>query len=192
MNQANSRTSHSELIPKAGMYIFLGTEAMMFLTLLAAYVVLRFGMPSWPPAGAPDLPISLTSINTLLLLSSSVTIHLALKKLKKNQLPLFKRYLLFTFGLGCIFILIQAVEWGCLIKHGLNLKTGAYGSCFFTVTGFHGLHVLAGILVLNFLIIQALKNRYHAQKHNQVTVGALYWHFVDLIWIVIFFSLYLI
>lgn len=191
MNQDISY-AHKTSISKVGMYVFLGTEGMMFSTLLAAYVVLRFGNAGWPPVGAPGFPIFLTGLNTLLLLTSSFTLHKALRCIKKGGIHRARTHLAATLVLGSCFIVIQAVEWLGLIKEGLSLKTGAYGSCFFTITGFHGLHVLIGVGLLIYLLIQNLRNLYTSENHTPLALGSMYWHFVDVVWIVIFISLYLV
>lgn len=192
MNTDNAISQEQKkIISTVGMLVFLGTEAMMFTTLITAYIVLRFGSSMWFPATTPHLPLLLTSINTVILLSSSAFIHLAQKGIASGNAKKFIFHLLWTISLGSLFLGIQAFEWTRLIHEGLCLKTGAFGSVFFTLTGFHGLHVLIGILLMIFLLIQTFRNVYTVSDHNPVHVVSMYWHFVDAVWIVVFTSLYL-
>ncbi|MBI1869938.1 MAG: heme-copper oxidase subunit III [Chlamydiae bacterium] len=162
-------------------------KAMMFITLLAAYSVLRFANPGWQ--GPYHLPILMTSINTLILLSSSFFLHQAQTMINKGTNQKLFSKIGITLVLGIIFLVLQGVEWAKLIREGLVLKTGPFASTFFTLTGFHGLHVLVGLCVLLFLLMrskqQPLKNP------TPFHIGSMYWHFVDAVWIVIFVSLYL-
>ncbi len=185
-------TQKRKVISTTGMLLFLGTEVMMFATLLSAYIVLRFASSSWPPPQLPHLPLLLTSINTVILLSSSIFIHRAQKNISaKNQKKLIF-HLLITLVLGSGFLSLQALEWIRLIHEGLVPQTGAFASVFFTITGFHGLHVLIGILLLVFLLIQTMRRINTEHHHNAIHVGSMYWHFVDIVWIVVFISLYII
>ncbi len=181
-----------KVISTAGMLIFLGTEAMMFATLLAAYIVLRFGSTSWPPPQSPHLPLLLTSINTVVLLSSSIFMHRAGQNISTQNRKKLMNHLLITLILGSGFLSLQAFEWIRLIHEGLVPQTGAFASVFFTITGFHGLHVLIGILLLVFLLIQSMRSTETEHHHNAIHVGSMYWHFVDVVWIIVFVSLYIL
>jgi len=179
-------------VARIGMMIFLLTEAMMFITLIAAYVVLRFGSLSWPSPGTPHLPVVITSINTVILLASSFFLHQACQKIKNSDQKGLTAGLAWTVILGSVFLIIQGYEWLHLIGKGLTLKNGAFASCFFTITGFHGLHVLIGVLVLAVLLILSRKGKFSRDSRSPVVVGGMYWHFVDIVWIGIFASLYLL
>ena len=193
MNSQHAENSESRLIvAQTGMMIFLMTEAMMFITLMAAYVVLRFGSLSWPSPGTPHLPVLITSINTVILITSSFFIHRASQKIKNGDQKGLTAGLAWTVLLGTVFLVIQGYEWLHLIGKGLTLKNGAFASCFFTITGFHGLHVLIGMLVLAIILILSMKRKFNQNSRSPVVIGGMYWHFVDIVWIVIFTSLYLL
>lgn len=189
-----------------GMIIFLVSEAMLFAGLIAAYIVVRVSHPGeWPP---PDFPsIQLTSwnplqwnlvnwvmiINSAILISSSFTYHWAehaiKHKKKSGLLPL-----LITMILGTIFLSVQAWEWIHLKQEGMWINSDhIYGSTFFVITGFHGAHVFVGLLLIFWIFLKQLFTRCFkpGQTSSLDNVG-LYWHFVDVVWIVVYVSLYVI
>lgn len=175
-----------------GMTIFLASEAMLFAGLIAGYLVLRLSSPAWPPSPElPKLPVVLTGINTVFLISSSFTYHAAEVAVKKGKSGL--AWLFITVLLGSLFLGIQAYEWYHLHHEGLWFNTGgAYGSTFFVLTGFHGLHVLIGVLMILFALIRQLGGAYTAQSHTYLVLAGMYWHFVDVVWVFLYTSLYLI
>lgn len=175
-----------------GMTIFLASEAMLFAGLIAGYIVLRLSSPAWPPSpDLPKLPILLTGINTVFLIASSFTYHaaeVAVKKGKKGTAWLF-----LTVLLGSLFLCIQAYEWYHMHHEGLWFNTGgAYGSSFFVLTGFHGLHVLVGVLMIAWALIRQLGGAYTAQSHTYLILAGMYWHFVDVVWLFLYSVLYLV
>ena len=175
-----------------GMTIFLASEAMLFAGLIAGYVVLRLSSPAWPPSpDLPKLPVVLTGINTVFLIASSFTYHaaeVAVKKGKKGTAWLF-----LTVLLGSLFLCIQAYEWYHMHHEGLWFNTGgAYGSSFFVLTGFHGLHVLVGVLMIAWALIRQLGGAYTAQSHTYLILAGMYWHFVDVVWLFLYSVLYLV
>jgi cytochrome c oxidase subunit 3 len=174
-----------------GMTIFLASEAMLFAGLIAGYIVLRLSSPAWPPSpDLPKLPVVLTGINTVFLIASSFTYHaaeVAVKKGKKGTAWLF-----LTVLLGSLFLCIQAYEWYHMHHEGLWFNTGgAYGSSFFVLTGFHGLHVLVGVLMIAWALIRQLGGAYTAQSHTYLILAGMYWHFVDVVWLFLYSVLYL-
>jgi cytochrome c oxidase subunit III len=175
-----------------GMTIFLASEAMLFAGLIAGYLVLRLSSPAWPPdPDLPRLPVFLTGINTVFLISSSFTYHAAEVAVKKGRSGL--GWLFVTVLLGSIFLGVQAYEWWHLHHEGLWFNTGGvYGSTFFVLTGFHGLHVLLGVLMILFAFLRQLGGAYTAQSHTYLVLTGMYWHFVDVVWIFLFTVLYLI
>jgi len=175
-----------------GMTLFLASEAMLFAGLIAGYIVLRLSSPAWPPSpDLPKLPVVLTGINTVFLIASSFTYHaaeVAVKKGKKGTAWLF-----LTVLLGSLFLCIQAYEWYHMHHEGLWFNTGgAYGSSFFVLTGFHGLHVLVGVLMIAWALIRQLGGAYTAQSHTYLILAGMYWHFVDVVWLFLYSVLYLV
>ena len=181
---------------KLGMWIFLAGDAVGFGVLLAAYGVMRATSVDWPHP-AQVLGIQLTALMTFLLICSSVTMVKSLEALQANDLPRAKRFVLLTALGGAIFVGLQAMEWTHLIERGLKVfgnPWGAtlFGSSFFMITGFHGLHVTAGVIYL--LSIYRVISRVKDMRYNYMVteIAGLYWHFVDLVWIMVFTFVYLL
>jgi cytochrome c oxidase subunit 3 len=175
-----------------GMTIFLASEAMLFAGLIAGYIVLRLSSPAWPPSpDLPKLPVILTGINTVFLITSSFTYHFAEVAVKKGKKGI--PWLFLTVLLGSLFLCIQAYEWYHMHHEGLWFNTGGvYGSSFFVLTGFHGLHVLIGVLMIAWALIRQLGGAYTAQSHTYLILAGMYWHFVDVVWLFLYSVLYLI
>ena len=175
-----------------GMTIFLASEAMLFAGLIAGYIVLRLSSPAWPPsADLPKLPVVLTGINTVFLITSSFTYHFAEVAVKKGKKG--TAWLFLTVLLGSLFLCIQGYEWYHMHHEGLWFNTGGvYGSSFFVLTGFHGLHVLIGVLMIAWALIRQLGGAYTAQSHTYLILAGMYWHFVDVVWLFLYLVLYLV
>lgn len=195
----HGHTGASPAVAKFGMIMFLISEAMLFAGLLGGYFVLRWsenGFPwqashAWPPiADLPALPVFLTTVNTVFLLASSVTFHLAEGSVMKGKSGL--GWLFVTIGLGSLFVGIQCYEWWHMHNEGLWFNTGGvYGSSFFLITGFHGLHVIVGVLLIVWCFLRQLFTRCFTPAHHPALANtALYWHFVDVVWIVVLTLLY--
>ena len=181
---------------KLGMWVFLAGDAVGFGTLLASYGAARAGSADWPNP-AEVLGITLTAFMTFLLICSSVTMVKALESLKKSDLPRAKMFVLLTALGGAIFVSLQVYEWTHLIHRGLTVfgnPWGAtlFGASFFIITGFHGLHVTAGVIYL--LAIYRVISRISDMRYNYMVteIAGLYWHFVDLVWIMVFTFVYLL
>lgn len=175
-----------------GMIIFLVSEGMLFAGLIAAYIVLRLSAPEWPPdPDLPAMPWLLTGINTIFLVSSSITFHAAEAAVKKGKSGLM--WLFFTILLGSTFLGVQAYEWWHLYNEGLWFnKGGTYGSSFFVMTGFHGAHVAIGVLLIIWCFLKQLLTRcYTPKEHTSLENVGLYWHFVDVVWIFLYIIIYL-
>lgn len=177
---------------KIGMWLFLASDALTFGILLAAYGAMRTGTPDWPvPSSILNIP--LTAVNTFILICSSVTMVKALSAIKHGNVGGLKKYLIGTILGGMTFLSIQAVEWTRLISHdGLSLRKDLFSATFFAITGFHGFHVTCGVIYLITILMQAQRGAYSAQEHHRVEIAGLYWHFVDLVWILVFTFVYLI
>ena len=181
---------------KFGMWIFLAGDAMSFGILLVGYGVLRAASSNWP---IPNdiLGIGLTAFMTFLLIVSSLTMVKGLSAVKKGDIAGLKKYLGFTILGGVIFLSLQAYEWNHLIHEGLGFSenpwgSSLFGSTFFSITGFHGMHVTGGVIYLSIVLINAQMGKFSSENYNLVELVGLYWHFVDLVWILVFTLIYLI
>jgi heme/copper-type cytochrome/quinol oxidase subunit 3 len=190
---------------KLGMWLFLISDAMSFGALLAAYGAIRAGAAEWAPP-SEVLGINLTAFMTFLLICSSVTMVKALEAIQNGDRGRMCDFLALTILGGVIFLGLQAYEWTALIKHGLTLTTiphhglsGAeisgsalFGPTFFAITGFHGAHVTGGVIYLACLLRHGWNDHYTADYNHKVEIAGLYWHFVDLVWIMVFTFVYLL
>jgi heme/copper-type cytochrome/quinol oxidase subunit 3 len=175
------------------MWIFLAGDAMSFGGLICAYAALRMGDPNWP-IPSEHLGIPLTAFMTFLLICSSVTMVKGLEAIQHGDQGRLRMFLGLTVLGGTVFLLCQAYEWTHLIQGsehhpGLGLST-LFGATFFILTGFHGCHVFSGVVYLTAILLNA--GHYTKDNHNSVEIAGLYWHFVDLVWILIFTFVYLI
>ncbi len=185
---------------KLGMWVFLLSEVMFFTSLIGSYVILRFAHPDhWTDPGV-ILNVPLTAGNTFLLICSSVTMVKAFAAIQGGDQKGLQRWLLATVLIGATFVGVQAYEYVALFGEGFvpmldgyDAEGGPlYGATFYAMTGFHGAHVSIGVLCLIFVYIRALRGDYAADSLEGVEVIGLYWHFVDLVWILLFTIVYLI
>ncbi len=181
---------------KLGMWVFLAGDAMSFGGLLAAYGALRYASPDWPNP-SHVLGIQLTGFMTFLLICSSVTMVKGLAAIQDGDRRAFARFIALTASGGILFLTMQAYEWTKLIREGLLLTTnpwGAsqFGTLFFMLTGFHGCHVFGGVIYLSCVLMKGLRGGYAPTDYNGVETAGLYWHFVDLVWILVFTFVYLL
>lgn len=177
---------------RMGMLMLIGAETMFFSGLIGAYVVFRFGSQVWP-SGHLYLPVGVTWVNTWCLLFSCYAMHRALKSIRSgraNQQP-FVRWLTITALLGGIFLSVQGYEWVQLVRDGLTISTGMYGATFYTLIGCHGLHVLAAVLWLGIVLLQARRGRFSSHSHIGVETCSMYWYYVGALWLVLFPLVYL-
>ncbi|HEY9641946.1 MAG TPA: heme-copper oxidase subunit III [Coleofasciculaceae cyanobacterium] len=173
-----------------GLLVFLGAESMIFLGLFMAYLTFRAVYPSWPPEGTPERELLLPGINTIILISSSFVIHNADTAIKKNDVKGLRTWFSITAIMGAVFLAGQLYEYS---KLEFGLKSNLYASTFYVLTGFHGLHVLLGVcLILSVLWRARKQGHYSSQSYFGVEAAELYWHFVDVIWIILFVLLYLL
>ena len=173
------------------MWVFLGSDCMFFASLIATYMVYRGQSLNGPyPIDIIDVP--LTTISTFVLLMSSFAMVQALSATNANNQRGIRIWLFVTIILGGIFIGFQAYEFNAFKNEGLTLGVNLFGATFFTLTGFHGAHVALGLIWLTALLILGFKGRLSPATSLDVEIAALYWHFVDIVWIVIFTLLYLI
>jgi len=172
------------------MWLFLSSEAFFFGSLIGTYLLYRNRSLAGPyPEDVFDIPF--TSVSSFVLLMSSLTMVLALAAIQRGDQRGLRVWLLATALLGTTFITGQAFEFTQFWHKGLTLETNLFGSSFFVLTGFHGAHVSVGILVLLSLVVMSLSGRLPQAKSLNVELAGLYWHFVDVVWIVIFTLVYL-
>jgi len=196
---------------KLGMWVFLLSEVMFFTGLIGSYIILRFAHPESFGAPGDVLNVPLTAFNTFVLICSSVTMVKAFAAIEQGDQRGLQKWLLATILLGAFFVGVQAVEYTLLSREGFvpmaesyhAIARGAaegsaviggplYGATFYTMTGFHGAHVSIGVLCLCFTLWRARKGAYTAGSLGGVEIMGLYWHFVDLVWILLFTIVYLI
>jgi heme/copper-type cytochrome/quinol oxidase subunit 3 len=176
---------------KLGMWLFLASECMLFGGLISTYVLYRGASQTGPyPSDVFDIPY--TSVSSFVLLASSLTMVLALAAAQKRDMPRMRVWLLATAMLGLTFVGGQVYEFTAFYREGLSITTNLFGTTFFVLTGFHGVHVTVGILMLLSLVGMSAADRLPADAAFPVEMVGLYWHFVDIVWIVIFTVVYLI
>ncbi len=176
---------------KLAMWVFLASECLLFGALISTYVLYRGASTRGPyPADVFDIPY--TSVSSFVLLASSLTMVLALAAIQRGDDGRLRVWLLATALLGMTFIGGQVYEFTTFVREGLTLKQNLFGTTFFVLTGFHGAHVTIGILMLLSLLGLSLVGRLPQERSMTVELVGLYWHFVDVVWIVIFTVVYLI
>jgi cytochrome c oxidase subunit 3 len=187
---------------KLAIWTFIGSECLFFASLISTYVVYRgksqvgpFPHQAWTsPAGQvfePILEIPLVTVGTALLLFSSLFVVLALYGAQHNNRKMLIGWLSATILCGMFFVGMQVYEFTHFVHKGLTLKTNLFGASFFTLTGFHGTHVTLGVIWLSTVLVEAIRGRVPPEKALNLEIAALYWHFVDVVWIIIFPVVYL-
>lgn len=177
---------------KLGIWTFLATEVLLFGGLFTAYIVFRLRFPQMFHADHFHLDRILGAANTVVLLSSSLTVALGVAAIRKGKQGLLRLFLLLTILLAGAFLAIKYFEWTEKFARGLYPGTDVFFSLYFMMTGLHGLHVLAGMLVLASVLVLAARGKFSDRYSTPVEISGLYWHFVDLVWIYLFPLFYLI
>ena len=196
MSHAPAATAHLETSTgldnrKLLMWLFLGSECLFFGSLISAYLLYRDRSTTGPyPEDLFDIPF--TSVSAFQLLMSSVTMVLALAAIQRGNVRGMQIWLLATAILGMLFVSGQAYEFTQFFHEGLTLETNLFGTTFFVLTGFHGAHVTIGVLILMSLFTGSLQGRIQQKDSLNIELAGLYWHFVDIVWIVIFTLVYLV
>ncbi|MGI8756497.1 MAG: aa3-type cytochrome oxidase subunit III [Acidimicrobiales bacterium] len=170
-----------------GMVVWLASELMFFAGLFAAWFTLRANARQWPPPGT-ELSTGRTAVATAVLLASSFTMHLAVVGARRDDRRASVRWLVVTVVMGAVFIANQALEYA---QASFHIDTNAYGSTFYLMTGFHGLHVIGGLAFL-LVIAGVVGGRSKAPAERTVEMAAYYWHFVDVVWVAMFTVVYLL
>ncbi len=175
-----------------GILLFIVSEVMLFGAFFASYFFLRVVASDgqWPPDGF-ELPVAVAGVNTVILVSSSFTIHWALESIRRNNRRGLMLGLMATWMLGATFLFIQVNEY---LHIGFSARDDAFASIFYGLTGLHGAHVFIGLLLLTIANIRAFRGHYgpKAKDHLGVEVPGIYWHFVDVMWIIVFTSVYIL
>lgn len=197
MNDAESRHDLAELAPKpvpeAGvmaMRLFLASLSVLFAASIAAYLVVRSRAVTWPPPGMPRLPSGLW-VSTAIIVASSLFVQRALSAARRGGGGAIFRNLLLTTVLGLGFLVSQAINWQSLIAVHVTAGVHLYAFTFFTLTGLHAAHVVGGIIPLVTVTLRARRGAYSSSFHPGVYYCAAYWHFLDLVWLVMFCLLFL-
>jgi cytochrome c oxidase subunit 3 len=179
--------------PLLGMMLFIISEIMVFGAFFTAYFFIRVVAEpgGWFPLDEHELPVAVAGVNTCILVSSSFTLHWAETALKNDNRAGFKAGMLTTFLLGCTFLFVQINEY---VHVGFSPADSAQGSVFYGLTGLHGAHVAIGLTLLAMVTVRAFRGHYSADKHEHlgVQVPGIYWHFVDIMWIVVYTSVYIV
>ena len=178
---------------KLGIWLFLASEVMLFGALFSSYVLLRVGAATWPH-GYEHLNIPLATVNTVVLITSSVTMVMSWASAAMRNIRRFRVYMGLTVALACVFLVIKGFEYAAKFEHGLYPSESTFMAIYFTLTGLHALHIVGGIVVNSYLLGPGSRmwNTDPARFTNRVEVAGLYWHFVDLVWIFLFPVLYLL
>ena len=179
---------------KLGIWLFLASEVMLFGGLFSAYIMLRLSDPNWANYGQQNLNIPLATLNTAILITSSVTMVMSWVSLKLQDLKKYSMYMGLTLLCSFGFLIIKYIEYTAKFDHGLYPSTNNFLAVYFTLTGLHGLHVIGGIIVNGYFFGPGVKMWKTEPERftNRIEVAGLYWHFVDLVWIFLFPALYLL
>ncbi len=178
---------------KLGTWCFLASEVMLFGGLFSAYMLLRIGNPAWPE-GSSLLNVPLAFLNTLILITSSVTMVMAWASIASSNLKRYRLFMALTILLGLAFLVVKSFEYAHKFEHHHFPSTSTFYAIYFTLTGLHGLHVIGGLIVNAYFLVPgtALWRKSPEQFVGRIECAGLYWHFVDLVWIFLFPVLYLL
>ena len=183
--------------PILGMILFITSEVMFFAGLFAAYFNVRANAPVWPPTQPEGLAEHFNLhaepwyalVLTIVLVISSFTCQLGVSAIRRNDRTGFIRAISVTLVLGILFLIGQAYDYSTL---GFGLGDGVFGTTFYTLTGFHGAHVFGGVIMLSVILYRGMAGQFSARHHDAVEATSLYWHFVDVVWILLFSTLYIL
>jgi cytochrome c oxidase subunit 3 len=177
-----------------GFLLFLVSDCVLFSSFIFAYLYMRNSGQGWPPPGINHLDVAFAAVNSVILFGSGATMHYALENWKHGNFMKYAWLMIFTIVLGVLFLAGQGYEYTNLIfnEHVTWSGSGIFGASFFTLTGMHGFHVFIGVCFLTVVLLQSTHGVYTKQKFFGITAGTLYWHFVDVIWVLLFTIFYLI
>jgi cytochrome c oxidase subunit 3 len=201
--QQDAEVAHDAHAPRGtdtalmGMLLFIASEVMFFAALFGAYFNVRSTAATWPPEGTdfitpfefPFLPIVVTAI----LVTSSFTMQIAVSRIRKGDRRGMNRAIAVTVMLGVLFLFLQLYDYISLVGNdNFGINSGVYGTLFYTMTGFHGAHVLGGVVGMSVILTRGLQGQFSAKHHIAVEAVSIYWHFVDVVWIALFSTIYLL
>jgi cytochrome c oxidase subunit 3 len=172
-----------------GMFLFIASEIMLFGSFFTAYFFVRVAAGTPWPTPPFHLPVFVALINTCILVTSSFTIHWATQSIKRGNRAGLQAGLVLTFLMGLTFLITQMIEYA---RVGFAPHDGAFGTIFYCLTGLHGAHVFVGLSILFFMTVRAFRGHFSAESHHGVEIGGIYWHFVDVMWIVVYATVYLL
>ncbi len=178
---------------KLGIWLFLTSEVMLFGALFSTYIFLRVGTINWP-VGSSFLSVPMAALNTVFLITSSITMVMAWLSLVDKNFSAYRKYMLLTILLGCAFLVVKYFEYTAKFEHNLYPSTNTFLGLYFTMTGLHVLHVIGGLIVNIYFLFPGSKmwESNPERFKNRIEIAGLYWHFVDLVWIFLFPVLYLL
>jgi cytochrome c oxidase subunit 3 len=185
----NERPSREMSGPVMGMVLFVASEAMFFAAFFAAYFTIRGNEKVWPPPGIPHLKIDVATILTVILVTSSLVVQLSLRSIRSGDQRRAVLFLGATIALGIVFLLLQLYDYSQL---GFGVKDGPFGTLFYVMTGIHMAHVFGGVVFLSLVFGQAWGGVVSPANHDSLAAGAIYWDFVDVVWILLFTTFYLL
>lgn len=192
MSTAIAETNTGISNAKLGTWAFLASEIMLFGGLISAYVILRSGSAQMavPPRSMMGVPLA--TFNTFALITSSVTMVLALAAIQEGNIARFQRWILCTIGGGLIFLCVKAYEYHHKWEEGITISSNLFGSFYYTLTGLHVIHVTGGLFLMAYILWAGTRGDFTPDSHDRVECAGLYWHFVDLVWVILFPILYLL
>ena len=180
--------------PVLGMLLFITSEVMFFSGLFAAYFNVRANAPQWPPEEFQHTLqiLPLVGPATILLILSSFTCQFGVWAIRRGDHVAFIRNFAVTVVIGIVFLVMQITDYSVLGSEGLTLSSGTFGTTYYTLTGFHGAHVFGGVIMLSVVLYRGLLGQFSPKHHDAVEAASLYWHFVDVVWILLFSLIYLL
>ena len=172
-----------------GMFLFIASEIMLFGSFFTIYFFVRVSAGTPWPTPPYELPVFVAGMNTIILVTSSFTMHWALQSIKRGNRAGLQAGLVLTLLMGLAFLLTQMLEYA---RIGFNPSDGAFGTIFFGLTGLHGAHVFIGLTLLTVATVRAFRGHFTPEHHHGVEIPGIYWHFVDVMWIVVYATIYLL
>lgn len=178
----------TEGLGRFGMLLFLLSLSILFVASLVGIIIVRFQVGTWRPEGFTGLPGGLW-VSTVLILGASVAVHLSVLKARAGDTPGLVRALGVTFVVGLVFLMLQGLNWWHFVRDAEVAQGTLFGFSFYVLTGLHALHVLGGLIQTGTMIVFARRGRYGPERHVPIEYGAMYWHFLDVVWLILYAAL---
>jgi len=192
MSQTANETGTGIPSGKLGIWLFLASEVMLFGAFISSYVILRVGSSNFIVPSRELMGVPLATLNTFLLITSSVSMVMAYAASEEGNLKGVIRNILITIALGGTFLCIKSYEYYHKIHEGLTISSNLFGSFYFTLTGLHALHIIGGLIFMLYILVMAVKGKWDNFLKGRIEYAGLYWHFVDLVWVILFPLFYLL